>query len=79
MNLKSLLARPFAGYINKQIERSRENAVADQERIWKELLAVLRNTEFGKDHHIQSVSNLQEFRQAFPSEIMKPSNLTFKR
>ena len=75
MNLKSLLARPFAGYINKQIERSRENAVADQERIWKELLAVLRNTEFGKDHHIQSVSNLQEFRQAIPIrdyEALKP-------
>ena len=49
--------------------------MADQERIWKELLAVLRNTEFGKDHHIQSVSNLQEFRQAIPIrdyEALKP-------
>lgn len=75
MNLKSLLARPFAGYIHRQLERSKEQAVADQERIWKSLMAVLSKTEFGKDHHIQSVSNVQEFRQAVPIrdyEALKP-------
>ncbi len=75
MNLKSLLARPFAGYINKQIARSRENAVADQERILKELLAVLRNTEFGKEHHAADIAQIQEFRQSIPIrdyEALKP-------
>jgi len=75
MNLKSLLARPFAGYIYKQVQKSRETAVADQEKIFKELLAVAKKTEFGKDHHLEHVNNLEEFRQAVPIrdyEQLKP-------
>lgn len=64
MNLKSLLARPFAGYIHKQIQKSRETAVADQEKIFKQLLEVGRNTEFGKDHHLAEVKSLAEYQQA---------------
>ena len=66
MNLKSLLARPFAGYIYKQIQRSRDTAVADQERIWKELLAIGKTTEFGKEHHLGDVKGLADYRQAVP-------------
>ncbi|HSC55251.1 MAG TPA: GH3 auxin-responsive promoter family protein [Phnomibacter sp.] len=75
MNLKSLLARPFAGYIYKQVQKSRETAVADQERIWKELLAVLKKTDFGKDHQLDHINSIQEYRQAVPIrdyEQLKP-------
>lgn len=66
MNLKTLLARPFAGYIHKQVQKSSETAIADQDRIWKELIAVGKNTEFGKDHYFKDVSLLSHFREAVP-------------
>jgi hypothetical protein len=45
MNLKSLLAKPFANYIYKQIQKSKQTAVQDQEDILKSLVksAKIRN------------------------------------
>jgi len=75
MNLKSLLARPFANYIYKQIQKSAHSALDDQELILKSLLKVGKQTEFGKAHQLQSVNNHEDFRQAVPIrdyELMKP-------
>lgn len=66
MNLKSLLARPFASYMYKQLQRNRQTALADQERIFRQLLAVGKTTDFGRDHHLHDVATLAEFRQAVP-------------
>ena len=48
MNLKSLFARPFAGFIHKQVVKGAETAVEDQDKILKELVAKGQKTEFGK-------------------------------
>ncbi len=75
MNLKSLLARPFAGYIYKQVQKSRETAIQDQERIFKELLSTGRNTDFGREHKLQDVVDIAGFRKAVPIrdyELFKP-------
>ena len=66
MNIKSLLARPFAGYIHSKIKKGMETAVQDQEAIFKELIKVGRKTEFGKDHQFDAVNNYEEFKQAVP-------------
>ncbi len=75
MNLKSLLARPFANYIYKQILKSAQTAVEDQDAILKYLLKMGKSTEFGKAQHLESVNSYEEFRQAVPIrdyEQMKP-------
>lgn len=66
MNLKSLLAKPFAGYIYKQIKKGRETAVADQESIFNQLLKVGAKTQFGKDHQFDSIKTYDDFKKLVP-------------
>ncbi|OYU53810.1 MAG: hypothetical protein CFE25_17095 [Chitinophagaceae bacterium BSSC1] len=66
MNLKSLLARPFANYIYNKTKKGMLTAVEDQDAILKYLLKTGRNTDFGKDHQLSAVSNHQEYTQAVP-------------
>lgn len=66
MNIKSLLARPFAAYISNSIRRDGENALNDQSKIFQQLLKAGSTTLFGKDHHFTEISNPAEFSQAVP-------------
>ena len=66
MNLKSLFARPFAGFIYKQVQKGAESAVEDQEKIFKELLSKGQKTEFGKEHKLQEVKDYEGYKQAVP-------------
>jgi GH3 auxin-responsive promoter len=75
MNLKSLLAKPFAGYIYKQVKKGRQTAISDQEAIFSNLLKVGAKTEFGKDHKLADVKTYEAFKQAVPLrdyEQLKP-------
>jgi hypothetical protein len=75
MNLKSLLARPFANYIHNKTKKSILTAVEDQDAILKYLLKNGKQTDFGKDHQLANVSNHEAFIQAVPIrdyEQMKP-------
>ncbi len=75
MNLKSLLAKPFANYIYNRTRKGMETAVADQEAIFKELVKTAKNTEFGKDHGFESIQNYDDFKKKVPVreyEQLKP-------
>lgn len=60
------MARPFAGYISKNIQRSKTTALADQEQTLRQLLKIARNTVFGKEHGLGDVHTYEGFRQAVP-------------
>ena len=52
-----------------------QQAVPDQESIFRELLKVGADTQFGKDHHLAEVNTMEEFREAVPVrdyEQLKP-------
>jgi len=66
MKIKSFLARPFASYIYKAIQKGMTTAVGDQENIFKDLLRVGGKTVFGEDHHLGAVKSYEEFKQAVP-------------
>jgi hypothetical protein len=66
MKIKSILAKPFAGYIYKNIQRSKNTAIFDQGNCMKSLLHTGKNTEIGKEMHLQDVQQYHEFRQAVP-------------
>ncbi|WP_207493020.1 GH3 auxin-responsive promoter family protein [Aridibaculum aurantiacum] len=75
MNLKSLLAKPFAYYIFNQIKKGTETALADQDAIFKNLVKTGRNIEFGKDHGFDEIKNYDDFKKAVPVrdyEQLKP-------
>src|ERR1700743_3212593 len=66
MKIKSFLARPFASYVHKTIQKGMTTAIVDQEAILKELLQVGSKTIFGTDHHLGEVKTYEEFKQAIP-------------
>lgn len=66
MNLKSLLAKPFAHYIAKKVKKEAHQAVADQASTLKALLKGVKNTQFGKDHGLDTVQDYEGFKKAVP-------------
>src|SRR6202012_4323204 len=66
MKIKSFLARPFAFYMYKAIQKGMTTAIADQEAILKELLRVGSKTVFGTEHRLGEVKTYEEFKQAIP-------------
>ena len=75
MKFKSYLAKPFAGYIARQIRKSMTTAVEDQDKIFHELIKVGRNTEFGKDHNFEEIKTYEDYKKKVPVrdyEDLKP-------
>ncbi|MFY8165952.1 MAG: GH3 family domain-containing protein, partial [Sediminibacterium sp.] len=66
LNLKSRLAKPFAHYISKQVQKASMTAVQDQQRILNQLVKSGSATLFGKDHGLQKVKDYEGFKQAVP-------------
>ncbi|MFT3847082.1 MAG: GH3 auxin-responsive promoter family protein [Lacibacter sp.] len=66
MKIKSILAKPFAGYIYKNIQKNKTTAVPDQETIFKQLVKTGRNTEFGKVHKLAGVDSYDQYKEAVP-------------
>jgi hypothetical protein len=66
MNLKSLLARPYANYIYNKTKKGMLTALDDQEAILKTLIKTGKTTVFGKDHKLEAVSDHASFAQAVP-------------
>lgn len=65
-NLKSLLAKPFAHYISKQVQKGSMTAVQDQQRILNQLVKSASSTLFGKEHGFQHVKDYEGFKKAVP-------------
>ncbi len=66
MNLKSLLAKPFAHFIANKVKKEAQQAVQDQTSIFKALLKGVKNTQFGKDHGLDTVQYYEGFKKAVP-------------
>ena len=63
MGIKSLLAKPFAKYIAKQVKKEAVAALAYQQKTFAYLMQNLAQTAFGKDHRITSTTSYHEFKQ----------------
>ncbi len=75
MNVKSLLAKPFALLIYNQIKKGAQTAVSDQEAIFKTLIKKAGSTEFGKDHFFNKINSYEDFKRLVPIrdyEQLKP-------
>jgi GH3 auxin-responsive promoter len=75
MKLKSLLAKPFAIYIHKQIKKNMANALADQEHIFANIIKTASKTIFGTDHNFGTIKTHEDFVANVPIrdyEAFKP-------
>ncbi len=64
MKIKSFLAKPFAGYIYREIKKDMASAIQNQDEILKNLIKQGSKTEFGRDHHLENVKTYAEFAQS---------------
>ncbi|MFY8127816.1 MAG: GH3 family domain-containing protein [Chitinophagaceae bacterium] len=66
MDLKSLLAKPFANYIHKKINKDAAHALTTQDAIFKQLIKLSTNTVFGKDHQFKNIHSYNDFKALVP-------------
>ena len=66
MNIKSILAKPFASVVNRQIKKEQGTAISDQQHILNQLVKSGKNTQFGKDHHFDAIHDHASFQKAVP-------------
>ncbi|MFN7599815.1 MAG: GH3 auxin-responsive promoter family protein [Bacteroidota bacterium] len=75
MGIRSLLAKPFAAYIDRQTKEWSLNAVRYQQHVFQSLVAGARSTEFGRDHGFADIKTYDEFKKQVPIrdyEVLKP-------
>ncbi|KUO67068.1 MAG: hypothetical protein APF83_03760 [Lutibacter sp. BRH_c52] len=75
MNIKSILAKPFAKRIAARIYKKSKNAVKMQQQVFENLIAQAQNTSFGKDHHFSKIKSYEDFKKQVPIrdyEALKP-------
>ncbi|UAY56580.1 GH3 auxin-responsive promoter family protein [Arachidicoccus terrestris] len=66
MHVKSLLARPFAGFIYNKIKKEMASAVEDQKSIRQYLIKSAQHTVFGKDHGFETIKTYEDFKNQIP-------------
>lgn len=66
MEVKSLLAKPFALYIYRKIQKDAKQAVDNQMSILQNLIRNGRKTLFGEEHDLEHVTTYAEYKQAVP-------------
>jgi len=75
MGFRATLLRPFAYWVARRIRRMAVNAVADQEKILRQLVARGDGTAFGRDHRFSAIATYDDFARAVPIrdyEELKP-------
>ncbi len=75
MGIKSIIAKPFAVGVAKQLRNHSHQAVHQQEQILKNLLQQAQHTSFGTAHRFKELTNHDAFTAAVPIrdyEALKP-------
>lgn len=75
MFLKSFLAKQFAKSIYKQTKSWADNPVETQQMVFKKIISQAKKTQFGIDHHFDTINTFQDFTKKVPIrdyEALKP-------
>ena len=75
LSIKAALAKPFAKYVSKRIQKWAKNPVETQQKVFQNLISEAKHTAFGKDHNFNSISSYETFQANVPIrdyEELKP-------
>ncbi|CAM3632792.1 hypothetical protein FSS13T_11950 [Flavobacterium saliperosum S13] len=75
MSLKAFFAKQFAAIIHNKTQKWAKNPVATQQKVFEQLLAEAKNTQFGKDHCFSEIKTFTDFTRNVPVrdyEELKP-------
>lgn len=66
MGIKSILAKPLAAIVSKQIKKWASQPVETQQKVFSSHMAVLAQTAFGRDHGITANTTYEQFKKQVP-------------
>jgi acyl-CoA synthetase (AMP-forming)/AMP-acid ligase II len=66
MGLKTILSKAFAAWVNRDINKLRNNAVLLQQKTFEGLIAQAKTTSFGKDHQFDQIKTYDDFKKLVP-------------
>ncbi len=66
MTLKTILAKPFANYIAKKINKWANNPITTQQNVLNYLIAKAQHTKFGQDHKFSTIKSYSDFVTQVP-------------
>lgn len=66
MNIKSILAKPFAKRIVTRIYKQSNSADKMQQKLFDKLISKAKNTAFGKDHNFDKIVSYSDFKKHVP-------------
>ncbi len=66
MGLKAALSKLFAAWVNRDMDRMRQNAVSMQQQLMLQLVKQAANTSFGKDHRFNEITSYADFKANVP-------------
>jgi GH3 auxin-responsive promoter len=66
MSLKAFFAKQFAAIIYNKTQKWANNPVATQQKVFEQLLAEAKTTQFGKDHQFSEIKTFEEFAKSVP-------------
>ncbi|GAA3723266.1 GH3 auxin-responsive promoter family protein [Flavobacterium ginsengisoli] len=75
MSIKSIAAKIFARKIYKQTLKWANKPIQTQHEVFKSLIEIAQNTEFGKDHNFNEIKTFEDFQKRVPVrdyEDLKP-------
>ncbi|WP_418264445.1 GH3 auxin-responsive promoter family protein [Flavobacterium faecale] len=75
MFIKSVAAKIFAKKVFQKTQLWATNPIATQKAVFDSIIKAARNTEFGKDHHFETIETYQDFAKQVPIrdyEDLKP-------
>lgn len=66
MSLKSKLAKPFAAFDVKRLNKAVNNPIKYQEKVFNRLLKQGRKTKFGQDYNFNEIHSYEDFKRHVP-------------
>ncbi|WP_026703795.1 GH3 auxin-responsive promoter family protein [Flavobacterium soli] len=75
MKIKNIAAKIFAKKIYDKTQKWANDPVATQQKVFKDLIRQAKNTQFGKDHHFDTIKTYEDFAKKVPVrdyEDLKP-------
>ena len=66
MGFKSILIKPFASKIARNIQKWSSQPLEAQEKVMHYLIANAKRTVFGKDHHFDRINSYEAFKGQIP-------------
>ena len=66
MSVKSLSAKLFATIIHKKTQKWIQNPIETQQKVFQNLIASAKETQFGKDHNFSEIKSFKDFANHVP-------------